>query len=287
VSSPAVRKDDGNACEGAASRGALFACYGARSLIPAGFGNRNGVYAVEYMHVSIDLRRKVTSLIALRGVSKVYGSGIFALSQVDLDIRKGEFVFVVGPSGAGKSTLIKLLYREETPTEGQVVVGGKDLSKIRRRDVPYLRRKIGVVFQDIKLLEDRTVGENVAFALRVTGYAGRDVAKRVSQVLSLVGLKDRQDGYPPELSGGEQQRVAIARALVRNPDLLLADEPSGNLDPATSAEIFKLMERANMYGTTVVVATHARHIVDSMRKRVVELKKGAVVRDVRRGAYDY
>lgn len=226
-------------------------------------------------------------MIALRGVSKVYGSGIFALSQVDLDIRKGEFVFVVGPSGAGKSTLIKLLYREETPTEGQVVVGGKDLSKIRRRDVPYLRRKIGVVFQDIKLLEDRTVGENVAFALRVTGYAGRDVAKRVSQVLSLVGLKDRQDGYPPELSGGEQQRVAIARALVRNPDLLLADEPSGNLDPATSAEIFKLMERANMYGTTVVVATHARHIVDSMRKRVVELKKGAVVRDVRRGAYDY
>lgn len=226
-------------------------------------------------------------MISLKGVTKQYGTSLLALDDVTLDIRKGEFVFIVGPSGAGKSTLIKLLYREETPTEGQVIVGGKDLGKMRRREVPFLRRKIGVVFQDFRLLQDRTVGENVAFALMVTGFTGRDMTKSVTQVLSLVGLKERQDAYPGELSGGEQQRVALARALVRNPDLLLADEPSGNLDPGTSMEIFRLVERANMYGTTVVVATHARHIVDAMRKRVVELRKGAVVRDVRRGAYDY
>ncbi len=226
-------------------------------------------------------------MISLRGVSKQYSAGVLALDKVSLEIGKGEFVFVVGPSGAGKSTLIKLLYREERPSRGQVIVGGKDLTTMRRRDVPFLRRKIGVVFQDFKLLPDRTVAENVAFALQVTAFSGRDMAKSVAQVLSLVGLKERQNAYPSQLSGGEQQRVAIARALVRNPDLLLADEPSGNLDPDTSMEIFKLIERANMYGTTVVIATHARHIVDSMRKRVVELRKGAVVRDVRRGAYDY
>ncbi|MGE5579885.1 MAG: cell division ATP-binding protein FtsE [Bacillota bacterium] len=226
-------------------------------------------------------------MISLRGVSKRYSTGMVALDHVDLEIKKGEFVFIVGQSGAGKSTLIKLLYKEENPTSGQVLVGGKDLTKMRRREVPFLRRKIGVVFQDFKLLEDRTVAENVAFALLVTGYSGRDPAKSVSQVLSLVGLKERQNAYPSQLSGGEQQRVAIARALVRNPDLLIADEPTGNLDPDTSLEIFKLIERANMFGTTVVVATHARHIVDSMRKRVIELRKGSVVRDARRGAYDY
>jgi len=226
-------------------------------------------------------------LITLRGVTKQYGTGLLALQDVNLEVKKGEFVFVVGPSGAGKSTLIKLLYREEVPTRGQVIVGGKDLCKMGRREVPFLRRRIGVVFQDYRLLPDRTVGENVAFALMVTGYGGRDLQKSVSQVLSMVGLRDRQNAYPSELSGGEQQRVALARALVRNPDLLLADEPSGNLDPQTSLEIFKLIERANMYGTTVVVATHARQIVDSMRKRVVELKKGVIVRDARRGAYDY
>lgn len=231
--------------------------------------------------------RQVTSLITLRGVTKQYGTGLLALQDVNLEVKKGEFVFVVGPSGAGKSTLIKLLYREEVPTRGQVIVGGKDLCKMGRREVPFLRRRIGVVFQDYRLLPDRTVGENVAFALMVTGYGGRDLQKSVSQVLSMVGLRDRQNAYPSELSGGEQQRVALARALVRNPDLLLADEPSGNLDPQTSLEIFKLIERANMYGTTVVVATHARQIVDSMRKRVVELKKGVIVRDARRGAYDY
>ena len=205
----------------------------------------------------------------MKGVSKVYEAGVTALDQVNLEIKKGEFVFVVGPSGAGKSTLIKLLYCQETASAGQVVVGGKDLSGMRRREIPHLRRKIGVVFQDFKLLNDRTVAENVAFALFVT-----------------VGLSDRQRAYPNQLSGGEQQRVAMARALVRNPELLLADEPTGNLDPKTSVEIFKLMERANVYGTTIVVATHARHIVDSMRKRVVEIRDGSVVRDDRRGAYN-
>jgi cell division transport system ATP-binding protein len=225
-------------------------------------------------------------LIQVRGVSKAYPGGLLALNRVSLDIRKGEFVFIVGQSGAGKSTLVKLLYREEVPSEGQVVVAGKDLTRMRRREVPLLRRKIGVVFQDFKLLPDRTVAENVMFALQVTGYSGRDANKVVSQVLAMVGLKNRQNSYPGELSGGEQQRVAIARSLVRNPDILIADEPTGNLDPDTSMEIFKLIERANRYGTTVVVATHARHVVDAMRKRVIELKKGTVVRDVFRGAYD-
>jgi len=225
-------------------------------------------------------------LIQVRDVSKAYPGGMLALNHVNLDIRKGEFVFIVGQSGAGKSTLIKLLYREEVPTEGRVVVAGKDLTRMRRREVPLLRRRLGVVFQDFRLLPDRTVAENVEFALRVTGYSGRDAKKAVAQVLAMVGLKNRLNAYPGELSGGEQQRVAIARSLVRNPDILIADEPTGNLDPDTSMEIFRLIERANRYGTTVVVATHARHIVDAMRKRVIELRKGTVVRDVHRGAYD-
>jgi len=218
-------------------------------------------------------------------VSKDYGGSTKALESVTLAIEKGEFVFIVGPSGAGKSTLIKLLYREETPSTGQVVVLGKDLAKIRRREIPFLRRRIGVVFQDFKLLEDKTVGENISFALEVTGTPTREIKKRVAQVLNLVGLKDRRDAYPNELSGGEQQRIAIARALVRNPDVLLADEPSGNLDPKTAHEIFSLLERANMYGTTVVVATHAQDMVNLLKKRVIELRNGTVVRDERRGAY--
>lgn len=218
-------------------------------------------------------------------MSKDYGGSTKALESVTLAIEKGEFVFIVGPSGAGKSTLIKLLYRKETPSTGQVVVLGKDLAKIRRREIPFLRRRIGVVFQDFKLLEDKTVGENISFALEVTGTPTREIKKRVAQVLNLVGLKDRRDAYPNELSGGEQQRIAIARALVRNPDVLLADEPSGNLDPKTAHEIFSLLERANMYGTTVVVATHAQDMVNLLKKRVIELRNGTVVRDERRGAY--
>ncbi|HON86873.1 MAG: cell division ATP-binding protein FtsE [Firmicutes bacterium] len=224
-------------------------------------------------------------MISLRNVSKDYGGSTKALESVTLAIEKGEFVFIVGPSGAGKSTLIKLLYREETPSTGQVVVLGKDLAKLRRREIPFLRRRIGVVFQDFKLLEDKTVGENISFALEVTGTPTREIKKRVAQVLNLVGLKDRRDAYPNELSGGEQQRIAIARALVRNPDVLLADEPSGNLDPKTAHEIFSLLERANMYGTTVVVATHAQDMVNLLKKRVIELRNGTVVRDERRGAY--
>ncbi len=224
-------------------------------------------------------------MISLRNVSKDYGRSAKALESVTLAIDKGEFVFIVGPSGAGKSTLIKLLYREETPSTGQVVVLGKDLTKIRRREIPFLRRRIGVVFQDFKLLEDKTIGENISFALEVTGTPTREIKKRVAQVLNLVGLKDRRDAYPNELSGGEQQRIAIARALVRNPDVLLADEPSGNLDPKTAHEIFSLLERANMYGTTVVVATHAQDMVNLFKKRVIELRNGTVVRDERRGAY--
>lgn len=224
-------------------------------------------------------------MISLRNVSKDYGGSTKALESVTLAIEKGEFVFIVGPSGAGKSTLIKLLYRKETPSTGQVVVLGKDLAKIRRREIPFLRRRIGVVFQDFKLLEDKTVGENISFALEVTGTPTREIKKRVAQVLNLVGLKDRRDAYPNELSGGEQQRIAIARALVRNPDVLLADEPSGNLDPKTAHEIFSLLERANMYGTTVVVATHAQDMVNLLKKRVIELRNGTVVRDERRGAY--
>jgi cell division transport system ATP-binding protein len=221
----------------------------------------------------------------LRNVSKDYGSSVKALDSVTLGIDKGEFVFIVGPSGAGKSTLIKLLYREEVPSDGQVVVLGKDMAKIRRREIPFLRRRIGVVFQDFKLLEDKTIGENISFALEVTGAPTREIKKRVTQVLNLVGLKDRKDAYPNELSGGEQQRIAIARALVRNPDILLADEPSGNLDPKTSHEIFSLLERANMYGTTVVVATHAQDMVNLLKKRVIELRNGTLIRDERRGAY--
>ncbi|MBP8613998.1 MAG: cell division ATP-binding protein FtsE [Firmicutes bacterium] len=224
-------------------------------------------------------------MISLRNVSKDYGSSVKALDSVTLGIDKGEFVFIVGPSGAGKSTLIKLLYREEVPSDGQVVVLGKDMAKIRRREIPFLRRRIGVVFQDFKLLEDKTIGENISFALEVTGAPTREIKKRVTQVLNLVGLKDRKDAYPNELSGGEQQRIAIARALVRNPDILLADEPSGNLDPKTSHEIFSLLERANMYGTTVVVATHAQDMVNLLKKRVIELRNGTLIRDERRGAY--
>lgn len=224
-------------------------------------------------------------MISLRDVTKEYPGHVRALNSVSLDVRKGEFVFIVGPSGAGKSTLIRLLYKEETPTRGQVLVFGQDLGKMKKRDIPFLRRRIGVVFQDFKLLEDRTVEENVAFALQVTGVPYRDAKKRVASVINMVGLKGRLDAYPRQLSGGEQQRIAIARALVRNPDLLLADEPSGNLDPETAMQIFKILERANLFGTTVVVATHAQNIVDAMRKRVIEIREGRIVRDARRGAY--
>jgi cell division transport system ATP-binding protein len=225
-------------------------------------------------------------VIQFFGVSKLYPNKVCALSDVSLKVSKGEFVFLVGPSGAGKSTLIKMIYHEEAPTEGNVLVAGWNLAKIRRRDIPLLRRSMGVVFQDFRLLPDRTVFENVAFALKVIETPRREVRRRTMAVLDLVGLRERVGHYPPQLSGGEQQRVALARAIVNNPPIVLADEPTGNLDPETSTGIFRLLEEVNFRGATVVVATHAKSVVDRMRKRVVAIEQGKVTRDESRGAYD-
>jgi cell division transport system ATP-binding protein len=224
-------------------------------------------------------------LIEMYGVTKIYQGGIAALKDISLKISKGEFVFIVGPSGAGKSTLIKLLFREELPSRGQIFFGGKNITRLRVREVPYLRRRIGIVFQDFRLLPEKTVYENVAFAMQVVEASGRDIKKRVPQVLERVGLAHKLKAKPTELSGGEQQRVALARALVNNPDVLIADEPTGNLDPDTSWGIMKLLSDVNKRGTTVVVASHARDLVDAMRKRVLQLDKGSLVRDEERGVY--
>jgi cell division transport system ATP-binding protein len=224
-------------------------------------------------------------VISFTGVTKVYPKGVSALTDVTLKIKKGDFVFLVGPSGAGKSTFVRLLLREERPTEGRIVVDGVDTAQLRPVDIPFFRRKIGMVFQDFRLLPERTVAENVAFALRVLEVPRREILRRVPQVLHLVGLSHKSRAKPAELSGGEQQRVAVARALVNNPPILLADEPTGNLDPETSWEIMSLLSEINQRGTTVVVATHAREIVDRMRRRVIALENGRVVRDEEKGAY--
>ena len=224
-------------------------------------------------------------MIKTRGVSKVYKGGIKALDDISLDIEKGEFVFIVGPSGSGKSTFIKLLTKEEDPTSGQVYVAGKDLASLPRWRVPYLRRNVGCVFQDFKLLPNKTVFENVAFGLEVIGRPRTVVRRQVPQILELVGLGEKLDRFPDELSGGEQQRVSIARAFVNRPLILVADEPTGNLDPATSVGIMRLLDRINRTGTTVVMATHDHAIVDSMRRRVIELEDGQMVRDQSRGIY--
>lgn len=225
-------------------------------------------------------------MVRLVNVTKVYGKTA-SLRDVNLQVGRGEFVFLVGPSGAGKSTLLRLLYREERPTVGEVWVNGLHLNLLRPREIPFLRRKIGVVFQDFdtKLLPNKTVFDNVAFALLVTEASRREIARRVPAVLDLVGLASRADHYPHQLSGGERQRVAIARALVNNPVLLLADEPTGNLDPQTALEIMGLLSEINRRGTTVLVATHAEHIVNAFRRRVVALLEGRVVRDEERGRY--
>jgi cell division transport system ATP-binding protein len=225
-------------------------------------------------------------MIKLDDVSKVYRE-VIALKDVSIEVAKGEFVFVVGPSGSGKSTLIKLLIREESPTTGRIFVAGKNIAQLSNWKVPYLRRNIGTVFQDFKLLRDKTVYEQVAFALEVIGKPKHVIQARVPEILDLVGLKDRMHNYPNQLSGGEQQRVAIARAFVNRPLILLADEPTGNLDPATSVDIMKLLDRINRTGTTVLMATHDNAIVDAMRRRVVELADGRVVRDQARGVYGY
>ena len=218
-------------------------------------------------------------------VAKEYKGGIIALNDVSVDIAKGEFVFIVGPSGSGKSTFIKLLTKEEDPTSGQVYVAGKDLASLPRWRVPYLRRNVGCVFQDFKLLPNKTVFENVAFGLEVIGRPRNVVRRQVPQILELVGLGEKLDRFPDELSGGEQQRVSIARAFVNRPLILVADEPTGNLDPATSVGIMRLLDRINRTGTTVVMATHDHAIVDSMRRRVIELEDGQMVRDQSRGIY--
>lgn len=225
------------------------------------------------------------AMVEFDRVTKVYPAGVTALRDVSLRISPGEFVFIVGPTGTGKSTLMKMIYREDTPTTGRVLVLGQDVTRLPARRVPYLRRRVGIVFQDFKLLPRRTVRENVAFALEVTGAPPREVGGRVAEALDVVNLMTRRDAWPGELSAGEQQRVSIARALVHQPPLLLADEPTGNLDPDTSWEIMQLLSRVNGRGTTMVIATHDKTIVDALRKRVIALEGGVVVRDDPRGAY--
>ncbi|GAQ25772.1 MULTISPECIES: cell division ATP-binding protein FtsE [Tepidanaerobacter] len=224
-------------------------------------------------------------MIEMYGVTKVYPGGQVALKDISFKIAKGEFVFVVGPSGAGKSTLIKLLFREELPTKGQIFFAGKNITRMKRREIPYLRRRIGIVFQDFRLLPDKTVYENIAFAMQVVEASNRDIKKRVPYVLERVGLSHKAKARPSELSGGEQQRVALARAIVNNPDVLVADEPTGNLDPDTSRDIMNLLDDINKMGTTLVVASHARELVDSMKKRVIRLEEGSLVSDEERGLY--
>ena len=224
-------------------------------------------------------------MISLREVGLVYPNGTRALDGIDLEIAKGSFVFLVGHSGTGKSSLLRLLYREQKPSSGMVVVDGIEIGKLKRSKIPELRRKVGVVFQDFKLLLDKTVWENVAFALQVTGAPTRDVMRQVPRVLDLVGMAHKSRVFPNELSGGEQQRAAIARALVNNPKILLCDEPTGNLDPVNANEVVDLLHRINLKGTTVVVATHNALVVDRMRRRVIRLEHGKVLADDERGLY--
>jgi cell division transport system ATP-binding protein len=224
-------------------------------------------------------------VISVQRVTKTYKNGVTALDDVTVDIEKGEFVFIVGTSGSGKSTFIRLLLKEEEASKGDIYVAGKHLAKLSPWKVPYLRRNIGTVFQDFKLLQDKTVFDNVGFALEVIGKPKHVIDQRVPEILELVGLGDKLNNYPDELSGGEQQRVSIARACVNRPLVLLADEPTGNLDPSTSVEIMRLLDRVNRIGTTVVMATHDQAIVDAMRRRVIELDTGKVVRDQARGVY--
>ena len=227
-------------------------------------------------------------MIRFENVTKGYAKNDRpALDNVSIAIEKGEFVFLVGLSGSGKSTFLRLVLREERPTSGTIHVAGQDLGTLSSWKVPELRRQVGTVFQDFRLLPNKTVAENVAFTLHVLGFSKKEIAREVPEVLELVGLEDKSDRKPGELSGGEQQRVAIARAYVSNPAILIADEPTGNLDPATSVGIMKLLDRINREGTTVVMATHDSGIVDQMRKRVIELDKGQVIRDQVRGVYGY
>ena len=226
-------------------------------------------------------------MLLMTGVSKTYASGSVALIDINIHIQPGEFVFIVGPSGAGKSTFIKMLFREVIPSSGSILVNGINLADLQEKEIPYLRRQLGIIFQDYRLLPDRTVYENVAFAMQVIETPYRKIKRRVMSVLDLVGLRKRANSYPGELSGGEQQRIAIARAIVNDPLLVIADEPTGNLDPETSRDIMDIFTAINETGTTIVMATHDKEIVDTMKKRVIAVEKGEIVRDDVKGVYGY
>lgn len=226
-------------------------------------------------------------MIEFKNVSKTYDNNVLALKDIDVEIEKGEFVFLVGASGAGKSTFIKMLLKEVEPTKGEILVKDQKLSAIKKGEVPYYRRKIGMVFQDFRLIPTLNVYENVAFAMRVVEATPKEIRKRVPLVLAMVGLGDKHKMFPNELSGGEQQRVSMARAIVNNPAILIADEPTGNLDPDTAKGIMEIMDDINKSGTTVIMATHAKEIVNNMRKRVIAMENGYIVRDEKRGRYEY
>ena len=226
------------------------------------------------------------TMIVFESVTKVYDPNVVALNDVSFVIDKGEFVFVVGASGSGKSTMIRLLLKELEPSSGRILVGGRDLTRLKHSKVPLLRRNVGCVFQDFKLLRDRSAAENVAYALKVQGESATNIRRKVPEVLSLVGLSDKMSSLPDELSGGEQQRVSIARAVVNHPPLLICDEPTGNLDPDTSVGIMQLLYRINRAGTTILMVTHDREMVDKMRRRVIALEDGRLARDERRGGYE-
>lgn len=226
-------------------------------------------------------------MLVMNDVCKIYPGGSVALTDINVHIKPGEFVFVVGPSGAGKSTFIKMLFREVLPTRGSIYVNGTDILALTPKEIPYLRRQLGIIFQDYRLLPDRTVYENVAFAMQVIETPYRKIKRQVNNVLDLVGLRRRLDSYPRELSGGEQQRIAIARAIVNDPILVIADEPTGNLDPDTSWDIMEIFNEINATGTTIVMATHDKDVVDAMSKRVIAIEHGRIVRDEQSGVYGY
>ena len=225
-------------------------------------------------------------MIKFKNISKMYENNVKALSDVNIEIESGEFVFLVGPSGAGKSTFIKMLLKEIEPTTGDIIVGNTKVGNLTRKQVPYYRRKIGMVFQDFRLIPNLNVYENVAFAMKVVEASSKEIRRRVPMVLSLVGLSHKYKMFPNELSGGEQQRVSLARAIVNNPSVLIADEPTGNLDPETAKEIMDLLDDINKAGTTILMATHAKDIVDNMKKRVIAIESGEIVRDEKRGMYE-
>lgn len=225
-------------------------------------------------------------MVEFKNVTKRYANGTVALRNVNINISKGEFVFVVGQSGSGKTTLIKLILREEDATEGEIFVNGYNVTLMKRKEIPYLRRSLGVVFQDFRLLPNKTVYENVAFAMQITEATPKEIRRQVPMALALVGLSRKANMYPNQLSGGEQQRIALARAIANNPSLLIADEPTGNLDPETTWEIMKLLSEINHRGTTVIVATHEKSIVDALKKRVIAIERGLIVRDQQKGTYE-